>query len=506
VKQLIISRDGFDTRVALLEDGRAAELYVERPGCLSRVGNIYKGRVENVLAGMDAAFVDIGIGRNGFLYVDEIMGNGVKGRSGRKITSLLRKGSEVLVQVTRDAMGGKGPRLTTQLTIAGRYIVYLPKTATTGASRRLEDGERERLRAVCRGLDLGTDGVIARTAAEGADEQAINRDLRFLRRVWASVEQRAAAWSAPALVYAEADLALRAVRDLLGPEFGDVLVDDPELHRKLVKFVRLMDPDLAGRVRLRQGGTPLFEEHGLEAEFKKAMKRRVELPSGGYIVIDHTEAMTVIDVNTGSYVGHRFLEDTTFKTNMEACREVVRQLRLRDIGGIIVIDFIDMTVPANREAVLAALQAELAKDRTKSYVVEISPLGLVEMTRQNVTPGLREVLTGPCPECRGDGRVVSEDSALAEVARRIRRLATVSTLPVVRVEVHPRIAARLSEAPPVARAAASGTATAGPAVAADAVPGSPTLLGALEVATGRGVVLETAAGDVSLDHVAVVPD
>jgi ribonuclease G len=481
MKQLIVSQESLETRVALLEDGRPAELYIERPGQASLVGNIYKGRVENVLAGMDAAFVDIGLERNGFLYVDEVARPEVRPGRSPKITELLQGGKEVLVQVMRDAMGSKGPRLTTQVGIVGRYVVYLPHSEASGVSRRLDGAERDRLRLVCKELDSGGGGLIIRTAAEGADGQAIGRDVRFLQRVWSGVERRAAASGAPSLVYAEADLAVRSVRDLLGPEFGAVLVDDAKLHRRLVNYLHSIAPELADRVELREGSPSLFTRLGLEGEVKKALMRRVELPSGGYIVIDHTEAMTVIDVNTGRYVGRRLLEETTLKTNVEACREIVRQLRLRDIGGIIVIDFIDMTVQSNREAVLAALEAELARDRTKTYVMEISPLGLVEMTRQNVARGLREVMTMPCPRCQGEGRVLSEESALIEVERRLVELALSSALPALRVEMHPRIAARL-------------------------LVGRDPLLRRLEAQTGRHFFVEAADEGTPLDHLAVIPD
>ncbi len=480
-KQLIISRDSLETRVALVEEGRLAELYVERPGQASLVGNIYKGRVENVLAGMDAAFVDIGLDRNGFLYVGEVAVPEARGGQTRKITNLLRGGEEVAVQVARDAMGSKGPRLTTQLGIAGRYLVYLPRTVASGVSRRLDDAERERLRSLCRELSPYAGGLIVRTAAEGAAEEAMARELRFLQRLWAGVERRVEVSRAPSLVYTEAELAVRAVRDVLGPEFGTVVVDDAKLHRRLVNYLRAIAPESVDRVEWYESSTPLFQQFGLEGEVKKALARRVDLPSGGYIVIDHTEAMTVIDVNTGRYVGRRFLEDTTLKTNVEACREIVRQLRLRDIGGIVVIDFIDMTVRANREAVLTALEAELDQDRTKTYVVEISPLGLVEMTRQNVTRGLREVVTAPCPTCHGDGRVLSEESALVEVERRLRGLALSSTLPILHIEVHPRIAARL-------------------------LGGRTPLLRQLEAQTEHRVFVQAADETAPLDHLAVIPD
>ncbi len=294
MKLLLISRDGPETRVALLDAGRIYEFYTERPGRLSRVGNIYKGRVENVLAGMDAAFVDMGLERNGYLSVDEVAGvNPGGGRPQKKITQLLRSGEQVLVQVIREGMGGKGPRLTTQLSLAGRYVVYMPGGSHSGASRRLEEAERERLRGLCRVLLPEDGGLIARTAAEGASEDALVRDLRFLQRVWAGVARRAAAAQAPCLVYTEAELALRAVRDLSGPDVEKVIVDDEHLYRRLVNYLRAVAPRLASRVELYGEAEPLFERYGLEGEARKALGRRVELPSGGYLVIDPTEAMTV---------------------------------------------------------------------------------------------------------------------------------------------------------------------------------------------------------------------
>jgi len=481
LRELVISRDEFETRVALLEEGRLVEYYVERPGRESLVGNIYKGRVENVLAGMDAAFVDIGLDRNGYLCADEVLvPEGLRSQA-RKITNLLRSGKEILVQVVRDPVGSKGPRLTTQLGIAGRFVVYLPVTPVAGVSRRLEEAERERLRAICRAIAPPEGGLIIRTAAEGADEGAIRRDLEFVLKIWKEVKTRAAGASAPALVYAEADLAVRAVRDLLGFEWGRVVVDDARLHQRLKNYLRAVAPEVADEMELCEGELPLIERLGLQEEAKKALARRVELPSGGYLVIDHTEAMTVIDVNTGRYVGKRTLEDTSVKTNVEACREIVRQLRLRDIGGIIVIDFIDMASPSNREAVLATLEAELAQDRSKTYVVELSPLGLVEMTRQSTSQGLREVLTVPCLCCCGEGRVLSQESAFIEVYRRISVLASASKAPLVRVEVHPNMAARLraDKEMPLAR---------------------------LERKTGRQIQLEVGSHDLPLERVTLVSD
>ena len=479
MKQLLISKDLRETRVALVEDGKLAELYVERPGYLSMVGNFNKGRVENVLVGMDAAFVDIGLDKNGFLYVDEVTFPGtVSGRS-RKITDILKPGKELMVQVTRDPMGGKGPRLTTQVGLAGRYVVYLPDSSVSGVSRRLESGERDRLRALIKELGSEAGGIIVRTAAEGADLEAMSRDLRFLQRVWGAVCRRSAKAQAPSLVFGEAELAVRAVRDLLGPGFGSVLVDDENLHRRVANYLRAVAPELVGEIQRFEGSGALFETFGIEGEARKALTRRVELPSGGYLIIDHTEAMTVIDVNTGRFVGKRFLGDTTLKTNLEACREIMRQLRLRDIGGIIVIDFIDMTSKTSREQVVAALEAELSRDRTKTYVVEISPLGLVEMTRQNITLGLREVMTKTCPTCRGLGVVLSEESAAIEVERNLRRMARESTARILRVELHPRVAALL-------------------------LTGHPPRLKQLEAETDVTFLIQAADDDTPLDRLEVV--
>ncbi len=486
MQRLIISRDRHYTRVALLEDAQPLEFYVEPRERPTLVGNIYKGRVEKVLGGMDAAFVNIGLERNGFLAVDEADASGKRAKGDTKITSLLQAGQEVLVRVIRDPMGGKGPRLSTQMLFVGRYILYSPVAKISGASRRLEDVERDRLRALCSALCLEQGGVVARTAAEGASGESIERELRFLRKMWGWVERKAGGVAAPALVYREAGLGLRGVRDLLGPDFGEVLVDDGRLARRLVNYLRAVAPEFSDRVQFCSESITLFERFGLEGDMRTALERRVGLPSGGYVVIDHTEALTVVDVNTGSFVRGKRLEDTTTKTNVEACREIVRQLRLRDIGGIIVIDFIDMAAEANRDAVISTLKTELAADRTKSYVVEISPLGLVEMTRQNVTPGLREVLTVPCPVCAGEGRVKSEESAVADVERGLRRLATASCSPVLRVEVHPRMVTRLSE--PLAECEA------GPG------DGPASVLTLVEADTGKHIVLQSASASVPLDR------
>jgi ribonuclease G len=440
LKQLIITSDPRETRVAVLEAGRLAELYIERQTRRSLVGNVYRGRVENVLAGMDAAFVDIGLGRNGFLYVDEVYLPEEPDARPRKITQLLRPGQEISVQVTKDPMGTKGARLTTQLSLAGRYLVYVPEGSLCGVSRRLPDDERQRLRKLCREMKPEEVGVIVRTAAEGVSEKALARDLKFLEKLWGMVEKRLETQEAPSLAYSEAELAIKVVRDLFSEEFTQILVDDEDLAGKLQGFLQATTPELAGRVEFYQGAKSLYEVYGVDAELRKALQRRVDLPSGGYLIIDHAEALTVVDVNTGRYVGRNYLEDTILKTNLEACREVVRQLRIRDIGGIIIIDFIDMSRKENREQVLEALEAELAKDRTKTYVVELSPLGLVEMTRQNITDGIRGILTRECPTCAGEGRVLSPESLAIDVERRLRRLIADKEAEAFLVEVSPPVA------------------------------------------------------------------
>lgn len=430
-RELLISVDPGEKRVAVLEDDRVAEVYLERPERRSIAGNIYLGVVDNVLPGMEAAFVEIGLEKNGFLYVDEIVGPELEGRRGaRKIQDLIQRGQNVLVQAVKDPMKTKGARLTTEISLPGRFVVYVPHGEGLGVSRRLEDEERNRLKAILKECAPKTGGVIVRTAAEGVSADDIRRDLDFLERLWKSIEARAKSTTAPALIYQEAELPLRVVRDLFTGDFERLLVDHERTHKRIVGYLKKTSPHMVDRVVRYKERDPLMEAFGVEAEIRSTINRRVDLPSGGYLVFDYAEAFTVIDVNTGRFVGSRSkksggrLEDTITKNNLEAVKEVVRQLRLRDIGGIIVIDFIDMANPKNRAAVEEALRTELERDRTKTYVVEISPLGLVEMTRQNVTDGPREVMSKKCPTCGGDGIVISEFTAAVDVERKLRGLVT----------------------------------------------------------------------------------
>jgi len=450
-RELMISVDISEQRVAVLEDGKVAEAYLERPERRSIAGNIYKGTVDNVLPGMEAAFIEIGLEKNGFLYVDEVVGPELEGRShGRKIQDLLSRGQEVLVQAVKDPMKSKGARLTTEISLPGRFVVFVPHGEGLGVSRRLEDDERIRLRDIVKRLDVKKGGVIVRTAAEGASAEDIERDLVFLQRLWKTIEARAKSAKPPALVYQESELPLRVVRDLFTDDFERALVDHERTYKRIVGYLKKTSPHMVDRVQRHREKTPLMEASGVDEQIRSTLSRRVDLPSGGYLVFDYAEAFTVIDVNTGRFVGSRSkssgsrLEDTITKNNLEAVKEVVRQLRLRDIGGIIVIDFIDMANPKNRATVEEALKNELERDRTKTYVVEISPLGLVEMTRQNVTDGPREILTRKCTICGGDGVVLSEASAAVDAERHLRALAaTAPRTKAFKVELNGKVASLL---------------------------------------------------------------
>jgi ribonuclease G len=473
-KQLLVTVDRGETRVAILEsegttsgskrgrgqkrqdDWRVAELYIERRGSRSIVGNIYKGKVDNVLPGLEAAFVDIGLEKNGFLHADDIVFPGVevarRGRTGRqrgkRITELLKPGQEVLVQAVKDPLKTKGPRLSMQLSIAGRYLVYVPQGEGVGVSRRLDDKERDRLRKAAGKVDLGEGGAIVRTAAQGAKREDFEREIKYLHKLYDVLQQRAKDVPAPAMIFQEADLSVRVARDIFSGEFEKAIVDDPKQHHRLESFFNRTAPELLERLEFYDDkDEPLFERYGVEEAIESVLRRRVDLPSGGYLMIDYAEAMTVIDVNSGSFTGRgrgAKLEDTITKTNLEAAEEVVRQLRLRDIGGIIVIDFIDMARARNRDTVLKTLRKSLDEDRTKTYVVEISPLGLVEMTRQNVTDGVREILTKACPTCEGEGVVLSEETVALEVDRWLRDLvAERPKPPAFLIRVHPKVASIL---------------------------------------------------------------
>jgi ribonuclease G len=478
-KQVLVSVDRAETRVALMEATgkpaaaggtssggrrrrgsagpdagyRIAELYLERRGARSIVGNIYKGKVDNVLPGLEAAFVDIGLEKNGFLHVDEIVLPGVevsrRGRgTGRKISELLKPNQEVVVQVIKDPLKTKGARLSMEVAIAGRYMVYQPTGEGVGVSRRLEDKERERLRKQTAKLDLGSGGAIVRTAAHGAKREDFERELLYLHKLHEVLMRRVEETAAPEMVFQEADLSVRVVRDIFSEHFERAIVDDEQQYKRLVSFFTRTAPELVERVELWGEDRPLFEAYGVDKAIEGVLSRRVDLPSGGYLMIDYAEALTVIDVNSGSFIGRgraAGLEETITRTNLEAAEAVVDQLRLRDIGGIIVIDFIDMAHARNRDAVMKTLRKSLDEDRTKTFTAEISKLGLVEMTRQNVTEGVREIMSRPCPTCDGDGVIRSEETIAIAFERRLREIAAESAqAEAFLVQIHPRVTAQFT--------------------------------------------------------------
>jgi ribonuclease G len=444
-KIILVTDDGEELRVALVEDGRLSEIYIERPDRKSYLGDIYQGKVENVMSGIDAAFVDFGLEKNGFLYVDEVTTPEGEKRA-RRIGDALKNGQQVLVQVIKDPMGHKGARLSTKISLAGRYLVYVPGGSGVGVSRRLRQGERERLRDISKELNPKDAGLIVRTIAEGHGLDDLKRDLRYLSRLWSRLKKKAETVKPPGLVHKEVDISLEVTRDLFNDTCESLIVDDAKRHKAILSFLDKEAPELLPKVKLHTGEEPLFTAYGIEEQISRALERRVPLPSGGNLMIDHAEALTVIDVNTGRFTRGKGLEDTITKTNIEAAKEVVRQLRLRDIGGIIIIDFIDMAHAKNRELVLATLEAELETDRTKTYVVELSPLGLVEMTRQNTTDGARGILTRACPACSGKGRVLSEETMALSVERRVRALTRKSQAKAWLIEVNGGVADRLSGA------------------------------------------------------------
>ncbi|HET6174418.1 MAG TPA: Rne/Rng family ribonuclease [Gaiellales bacterium] len=447
VKRMLISADPQEVRVAIVEGGKLSEAYIERRGRRSIVGNIYKGRVDAVLPGMEAAFVDIGLPKNGFLYVAEIVLPELDDRERRskRIQELIQSGQDVLVQVTKDPMGSKGARLTMDVSLAGRFMVLAPGGDGVGVSKKLEGGERDRLRDLLRKMKTHEDaGLIARTAAQGASLDELERDVRLLEKLWSVSRGHAQRAEAPALVYSEPDLSLQMVRDDFRADVAELVIDDERQYHRILAYVRRTSPELAERVKLYKGKRPLFQRYEIEQGIRSTLSRRVPLPSGGSLVFDYGEAFTVVDVNTGRFTGTtKKLEDTILKNNLEAAVEVVRQLRLRDIGGIIVVDFIDMASQKNRDAVLEVLQRELKKDRSKVYVVEISPLGLVEMTRKNVADGVREIMTCECPVCEGTGRVLSDESLAIDMLRNLRRVARESKSEAFRVELEDGVARAL---------------------------------------------------------------
>ena len=461
--ELLVNVTPRETRVALIESGVLQEIFFERANRRGLVGNIYKGRVCRVLPGMQAAFVDIGLERAAFLHASDIAdadarqvhdapasGDGGSRparaepvsmlRNGAAITDLVHDGQEVLVQVIKDPLGTKGARLTTHVSIPSCFLVYMPGAGTIGVSQRIEDeDERKRLREMVRdrarhaagdgpppgdGADedrTPEDGYIVRTAAEGCPEAVVAADMAFLRKLWASVNAHAAAVNGPGIVHEDLTLVIRTLRELSATTIERVRIDSHETLERVLDFTGRFLPEMSPRIELYTGEGPIFELYAVEDEIRKALHRKVQLKSGGHIVIDQTEAMTTVDVNTGGFVGHRNFEETIFKTNLEAAQTIARQLRLRNLGGIIIIDFIDMGNEAHKRQVLRALEKALARDHTRTHISNVSPLGLVEMTRKRTRESLEHVLCDPCPTCSARGSIKSADTVCYEIFREILR-------------------------------------------------------------------------------------
>ncbi|MCF8077713.1 MAG: Rne/Rng family ribonuclease [Desulfobacterales bacterium] len=441
-RQLVINITEPEIRVALLEDGTIAELFIDCKDLYDISGNIYKGRIQRVLPGMQAAFVDIGLKQAAFIYVNDVLHDPVEEflplfgeevedeeepqeadrepRQLRPIEELICEGQEILVQVAKSPIGTKGARLTSYISLPGRFLVMMPNAGHIGVSRRIEDeGERSRLRHLVDDLRTEPFGYIVRTAAEGVQETKLAYEMAFFKKLWRSIQEKNASASAPALLHQELNIVLRAVRDLMTLEAERIIIDDRDGYESVLRFLDGFMPSLKDSVELYEGREPIFDAYNLEGDISRALKRKVWLKSGGYIVIEHTEALLAIDVNTGRYVGKHNLEETILKTNLEAVKEIAYQIRLRDIGGIIIIDFIDMEKKGNQEKVFKALKEAFKKDRSKTHVLPMSEMGLIQMTRKRVRKPLTRLLCEPCFYCEGEGYLLSRRTICHNIYREV---------------------------------------------------------------------------------------
>jgi len=460
MREIVINVSPLETRIALMENKRLAELSVELQESRSLVGNIYKGRVEDVIPGMQAAFINIGFEKNGFLYVSDIAGiegtadlvleDGVPKqrsrarRARRSVESLVKEGQHIMVQVIKDQMGAKGPRLTNFITIPGRYVVLMPTVSNLGVSRKIESQrERDRLRKTLAEVRPRDVGLITRTASEGRSREEIEADVQFLARTWQKVKNKYDGARGHALLREDLGPILRTVRDQFTADIDRLTIDSETEYSRILHFLESFAPALERRVRLYRQKTPLFERMGIEAEIEKALRRRIHLKSGGHICIDQTEALIAVDVNTGKFTGRKQLEDTVLQTNLEAATEIARQARLRDLGGIIVVDFIDMMYEKNRRELIRHLTEALKTDRAKTTVSEVNELGMVELTRKRVKHNLLKALSQPCPYCEGSGMVRSVTTVTFDVLRRLQSLFSTSKEKHVVLQVHGDVARRL---------------------------------------------------------------
>lgn len=429
-EEILINFTPMETRVAVIENGMPQEIYVERTARRGIVGNIYKGKVVRVLPGMQAAFVEIGLERAAFIHVEDVVAQGElpEDKSSLSISHVLKEGQSLVVQVTKDPIGTKGARLTTHLSIPSRYLVYMPGSSHVGVSQRIEDPEeRDRLRSILQASIASEEegqepaGFILRTVAEGASENELIADVKFLKRLWQAVQEKIKKAKVPSAVYEDLPLNMRALRDMTQAGIERVRIDSRETFQKAQEFSQALVPEIADRLEYYPGERPIFDLYNVEDEMQKALGRKVDLKSGGYLIFDQTEAMTTVDVNTGAFVGHRNLEETIFKTNLEAATAIGRQLRLRNLGGIIIIDFIDMELEEHQRQVLRTLERVLDKDHAKCKVTGVSDLGLVEMTRKRTRESLEHILCEPCSQCQGRGTIKTPETVCYEIFREILR-------------------------------------------------------------------------------------
>jgi len=460
MKEFIVNVTSLETRIALLENQRLAELTIERQENRSLVGNIYKGRVDSIVPGIQAAFIDIGFEKNGFLYVSDIAGtegtgdfvleDGVarlsaRGKRGKQpsIENLLKKNQHIMVQVSKDRLGSKGVRLTNFITLPGRYVVLMPTVKQLGVSRKIDDdAERERLKAILQQVRPKGIGLITRTAGEGRKKADFQNDVKYLMKVWDEVRIKMESVKGPALLHEDLGPIQRIVRDSFTSEIDRFTIDDQSEYDRILQFLEAFAPHLKRRVKLHSGNQPLFDKCGVEQEIEKALRRKVSLKSGGTICIDQTEALVAIDVNTGKFTGKSQLEETVLKTNLEAADEIARQVRLRDLGGIIVVDFIDMEYERHRRELLKRLREALKEDRAKTTVSEVSELGMIEMTRKRVKHNLIKALSQPCPYCEGSGMVRSVTTMTFDILRKLQSLFCRTKEKSIIIQVHPDVARR----------------------------------------------------------------
>ncbi len=466
-KDLIVSTTPQETKVALLEDGRVSEIFIEREAHRGIVGNIYKGRVTRVLPGMQSAFVDLGLERDAFLYVTDVLedldenlltpeeaGHAAANGAHRNapIEEMLKEGQDVLVQIVKEPLGQKGARITSHVSLPGRYLVYMPTVEHVGVSRKIvEDEERRRLKALLKEVrqERGGGGFIARTAGASRSAEDFQRDGRYLGRTWDEVRARAGRERAPVLLHRELGLVQRLLRDLLSDDVANIRLDNEREHQRTLDLVGELQPEMAARVHLHRAAGSILEEHGVTAELERALRSKVWLDSGGYLVINQTEALVAVDINSGRYTGKKNLEETILKINVEAVTELVRQIRLRDLGGIIVVDFIDMEEKKSRQKVMAALEQELRRDRSPSKVLSVNEFGLVILTRKRVRQSLERTLCEPCPYCTGSGMVKTVATVCSEIYDEVKKLAPDVKGQGVSLRVNPEVARALGaeEAP-----------------------------------------------------------